>query len=250
MAMAALGRRAVGGDARTSSKETCGRRGPRRAVPVAMMTTPTWRRLVFEKGERIALAERLLDRLDIRPGQTFLEIGCGMGYASALAAERGARVVVATDLSHAYLVRHAVRTAAIMEADVLHVAANAHKLPFGVGAFDRVWSANMLYQCQVPTVVVAEIRRVLKPGGRWLGLERIVPAWMRRREQERMDVLNEANGTTERAWTLQDWQSFAWRTHVQLTVLPGRRVRSARLRRWMTVARPGRVVLEVAAHGI
>ena len=208
-----------------------------------MMTTPTWRRLVFEKAERIALVDRLLTSL-VRPGDVVLDLACGHGYAAAIGAERGARLAVGADRLHAYLAGHARRTAAIMEARVCHVAADAYALPFRSGSFDLVWSANFLYALFAPWHVIAEIRRVLRPGGRWIGIERAVPAWRCRRERARM-----ANPgyECEQPWRLRDWRALARVTGARLSMLPGRRVRSQVLRRWLTVARPGRVVLEIAA---
>lgn len=208
-----------------------------------MVPDSAWRRLVFHKADRIALAERLLERLDLRPGERFLEVGCGMGYASALVSERWRAIgVVATDLSQPYLRDHAVRTAEIMDADVIHVAADAHRLPFRNQCFDAVWTANLLYRLLNPAQAIAEIRRVLRPGGCWIGLERATPLLACRREAARMNRLNDEHGGFERPWPLSAWEAFARRCGLRCDVLPGRRT-SAYLRWWLAPLWPAHVVL-------
>ncbi|MGH6659328.1 MAG: class I SAM-dependent methyltransferase, partial [Sphingomicrobium sp.] len=61
--------------------------------------TMTYSSARFERrGEKLATAQRrkvalLLDRLDLKPGQRLLEIGCGWGSLTIAAAQRGATVV-------------------------------------------------------------------------------------------------------------------------------------------------------------
>jgi SAM-dependent methyltransferase len=88
-----------------------------------------------------------------------LEVGCGWGeLAEWIARETGAEVV-ATDLSP-----HMVQLA--RERGLAASFADVQELPFADGAFDVVVAAWMLYH--VPDLVcgLAEIERVLRPGGR------------------------------------------------------------------------------------
>src|SRR5206468_8242670 len=50
------------------------------------------RQMSLEDAQRHKLAT-LLDRLDLKPGQRLLEIGCGWGSLAIAAAQRGAEVV-------------------------------------------------------------------------------------------------------------------------------------------------------------
>ncbi|MBI4514438.1 MAG: methyltransferase domain-containing protein [Deltaproteobacteria bacterium] len=90
-----------------------------------------------------------------------LDLGCGRGYYLEELRRRGYRVV-GSDLSAGQL-----RTArAAGEA----VAADASQLPFPDGTFDFVYSVNMFHhlpRLEMRRQGLAEIRRVLKPGGRF-----------------------------------------------------------------------------------
>ncbi|MBV9660791.1 MAG: class I SAM-dependent methyltransferase [Acidimicrobiales bacterium] len=47
--------------------------------------------------------------------------------------------------------------------------ADGHRLPFVDGFFDVVWSIAVLEQFRYPEVALSEVRRVLKPGGMFIG---------------------------------------------------------------------------------
>jgi len=55
------------------------------------------------------------------------------------------------------------------------VEADGAALPFGPGSFDVVTSARMLHHVPRPELVVAEMVRVLRPGGTMLVLDQIAP---------------------------------------------------------------------------
>lgn len=92
-----------------------------------------------------------------------LDLPCGDGFFSACFAERGADVVAA-DLSPAFL-RLAERTCRQTAGGVEFVQANAYRLPFRQGEFDLVWCAQSLISLDDPVKVLAEMRRVVRPGG-------------------------------------------------------------------------------------
>ncbi|MGF1663568.1 MAG: class I SAM-dependent methyltransferase [Kineosporiaceae bacterium] len=95
-------------------------------------------------------------------GRDVLEVGAGAGQCSDWLAARGARPV-ALDLS-AGMLRHApavVRTRAVQ--------GDAARLPFADGAFDLAFSAyGALPFTPAADRVLAEVHRVLRPGGRWV----------------------------------------------------------------------------------
>ncbi|HLE96561.1 MAG TPA: methyltransferase domain-containing protein [Candidatus Thermoplasmatota archaeon] len=97
--------------------------------------------------------EWVLGHVDARPGQRLLDVGSGPGqYHSRLGDVR----VVAMDLSAGMLAK--VRVPA--------VRADAQALPFAEGSFDRVMANHVLYHVPDQRRALAEIRRVVRSGGR------------------------------------------------------------------------------------
>ncbi len=102
-------------------------------------------------------------------GQVVLEIGAGSGQCSRWLAGQGA-TVVATDLS-AGMVATGVAVNAVVDlgARVPFVQCDGRFLPFAEGAFDSVFTAyGVLPFVADSDVVMAEVARVLRPGGRFV----------------------------------------------------------------------------------
>lgn len=97
-------------------------------------------------------------------GKDVLEIGCGTGVHARLLAAAGARLA-AVDLTPTAvdLTRRRLALAGL-EADVRE--ADAESLPFDDASFDFVWSWGVIHHSESTERVVAEIARVLRPGGR------------------------------------------------------------------------------------
>lgn len=98
---------------------------------------------------------------DVR-GCDVLDYGCGHGMAAVVLARAGARVT-GFDLSGGY-VAEAQRRAAANGVVVALLQADAERLPFADGAFDRVWGNAILHHLHLPSAA-AELHRVLQPGG-------------------------------------------------------------------------------------
>jgi ubiquinone/menaquinone biosynthesis C-methylase UbiE len=96
--------------------------------------------------------------LGARATDRVLEVGCGAGH---LLARLPAGRAVGIDLADSLLARTRKRLgtrAALAQGD-------AGSLPFAAGSFDRVYCSEVLEHLVDPGAAVAEIRRVLKPGG-------------------------------------------------------------------------------------
>lgn len=95
-------------------------------------------------------------------GRRVLDAGCGSGPLSAALRAKGA-VVTGFDASAAMV--DLARQRLGEEAD-LHVADLAEPLPFADAEFDDVVASLVLHYLEDWTGPLAELRRVLKPGGR------------------------------------------------------------------------------------
>lgn len=95
-----------------------------------------------------------------RAGERILDVAAGTGTSSAALARTGA-TVVALDFS-AGMIEEGRRRHRKIE----FVEADAEKLPFGDDEFDAVTISFGLRNVEHPTVALAEMYRVLRPGGR------------------------------------------------------------------------------------
>jgi SAM-dependent methyltransferase len=104
-----------------------------------------------------------------RPDDRVLDFAAGTGWATELLARVGVRVV-SIDLSLEMMRRGRQRLAAdsrlVFRDDAAFVVARGQALPFADAAFDGVLCLNALHHLPSYAVALAEINRVLKPGGR------------------------------------------------------------------------------------
>jgi SAM-dependent methyltransferase len=117
------------------------------------------------------------ERLGLRPGMRLLDLGCGGGRHAFEAARRGARTV-ALDADLAEVEGVAAMMAALAEEAPTQgtvVGGDALRLPFSDAAFDRVVAAEVLEHLPDDGAAMAELARVLRPGGT---LAVTVPAWL------------------------------------------------------------------------
>jgi ubiquinone/menaquinone biosynthesis C-methylase UbiE len=93
-----------------------------------------------------------------------LEVGCGTGHWLAAMRAWGCRVS-GLDSSAEMLARARTRAA-----DAELVRGRAESLPWAAATFDRVVCVNALHHVDDKPRLVAEARRVLRPGGRFLSI--------------------------------------------------------------------------------
>jgi demethylmenaquinone methyltransferase/2-methoxy-6-polyprenyl-1,4-benzoquinol methylase len=110
--------------------------------------------------------------LDPRPRHVLLDLAAGTGDIGFAWLERGGGPVLLTDINVSML--SVARDRSLERAlisDVSLVVADAEHLPLPDRAVDRVSIAFGLRNCTDKPAVLAEARRVLKPGGRFFCLE-------------------------------------------------------------------------------
>lgn len=102
---------------------------------------------------------RTCDALGVAPGEMAADLCCGTGDLALELAGRGA-IVVAADFSHRML------TIAAEKGVRLPAEADCLNLPFAAGTFDLVTVAFGVRNFEDLAAGLAEIHRVLRPGGR------------------------------------------------------------------------------------
>ena len=109
------------------------------------------------------VAAHLVEYARVRAGQRVLDVACGTGVAAVTAARLGARVS-GLDLTPALLER-AVENAEIAGVQIEWREGDAEAMPFEDGVFDVVLSQFGHIFAPRPEIALAEMLRVLKPGG-------------------------------------------------------------------------------------
>jgi SAM-dependent methyltransferase len=102
----------------------------------------------------------------VRPGMRVLDLGCGPGTITVgLATAVAPGVVVGLDIEPWVLAQARTLACARHLPNVGFVAGSAAAVPFPDGWFDAVFAHTLLEHVADPAAVLAEVRRVLKPGG-------------------------------------------------------------------------------------
>ncbi len=118
------------------------------------------------------VADRLVESVDVLPGDLVLDVACGSGNA-AIAAARCFAEVTGIDFVAALLERGRVRAAAEF-LEVEFVEGDAQELPFGDGSFDVVLSTFGAMFAPDQERTAGELLRVTRRGGK-IGMANWVP---------------------------------------------------------------------------
>jgi SAM-dependent methyltransferase len=107
-----------------------------------------------QAAKTLAFASIVRERFPECPISSILVVGCGDGNEAQVLAQFFSCRVTAIDLGERFTARDGVSFQRM----------DARAMTFGAGTFDLVYSFHVLEHIQPPEQVVAEIRRVLKPG--------------------------------------------------------------------------------------
>jgi arsenite methyltransferase len=114
----------------------------------------------------------------LNPGDAVLDLGCGVGVDSLVAArlvEPGGRVV-GIDVTPAMIAQARAHQARLGLTNVSFQVADAEALPFPASHFDAVISNGVFNLTLNKAQALAEVHRVLKPGGRLLLADMVLVA--------------------------------------------------------------------------
>lgn len=121
------------------------------------------------------------DLFSVTPGERILDMGCG-GGRHAFALYRLGANVVALDMDEKELADVAAMFEAMAQegeapvgATATAVRGNAYSLPFEDNSFDKIIAAEVMEHLPEDTLAMAELTRVLKPGG---VIAVSVPRWL------------------------------------------------------------------------
>ncbi|GAA0419445.1 hypothetical protein Acor_29200 [Acrocarpospora corrugata] len=118
--------------------------------------------------------QQVLELLDLQPGQTVLDIGCGPGtdLAAMAAAVGPAGRVIGVDRDPVMIAQARARLTGQPLIEVR--PGDVHALPLEDGSVDRARTDRVLQHVADPAKVLAEFRRAARPGGRIVMAE---PDW-------------------------------------------------------------------------
>ena len=117
----------------------------------------------MERGHR-PVGEQAIARMNVPTDARVLDIGCGSGWATRLLADYAAKgKVTGIDISDEMI--QLARESSESYANVDYEIASAEQLPFADDEFTHAFSMESLYYYRNIPKALAEIHRVMKPGG-------------------------------------------------------------------------------------
>lgn len=114
------------------------------------------------------MTDEVIRRLDPRPGQDVLDLGCGIGSpALILARDHPVRIKgVSVSPRQIALAQERAKSTPNLAGRVTFEVADAMSLPYPDASFDRVMALESMMHMPDKKQVLEEITRVLRPGGR------------------------------------------------------------------------------------
>lgn len=111
-----------------------------------------------------ALTLKTVGRMNLEPGASLVDLGCGTGSSAMLLAESAGLKVSAVDLSESNIKRARERSDSV-HPSINFQTADVHSLPFVDHSFDAALAECTFSLFADPSAALQEVRRVLKVGG-------------------------------------------------------------------------------------
>jgi demethylmenaquinone methyltransferase / 2-methoxy-6-polyprenyl-1,4-benzoquinol methylase len=133
---------------------------------------------VLSFGQDPRWRQTMVEAVRAAPGDRVLDVATGTGLVAQALVRRYSCDVLGLDQSTQMLSRARERVAADpkLRGRVTLVEGEAERLPFADGEFDHLTFTYLLRYVEDPAATMAELARVVKPGGRIASLEFAVPA--------------------------------------------------------------------------
>ena len=185
-----------------------------------MELTGWHRRLIFNRA-RSWLGEHMemplyAREVAARPDGRYLELGTGLGWASAgLIRRLGVRRIVASDADGRVLRMARRRLGDRREASrMLWVQADGLSLPFPDDSFDGLFCFYVLHHVGSYGPVLDEVRRVVRGGGFFFAVDVVEPAWMgspgrRKSSDSAHTARNLRSALRARGFSVDRWMELA-----------------------------------------
>ena len=143
----------------------------------------------------------VVDRLGLAPGSRVLDIGADLTWSTSRLARRGWRAV-GIDINH-----HLVASRVFREAGIHFAVANLdmHLPAFADGVFDGVTAFNALHHTHRLEPLIANIARMVRPGGR-LGF--VEPYWFLEAVRDAFGAAQIEAGINENVHRLEEWHAM------------------------------------------
>jgi len=110
-----------------------------------------------------AVREKAFAAADIQPGQQAADLGAGTGFITEGLLQRGLKVI-SVDQSEAMLAQMRQKFAVFDDGD--YRLGDADRLPIDDGVVDAAFANMYLHHVEHPAQAIAEMMRILKPGGK------------------------------------------------------------------------------------